>query len=88
MKQIMALIKDVPGFPKDGVLFRDITPVLQDASAFEDLIYEMGSIAEAYDVSKVVWVESRGFILGAPLATELRCGFVPVRKKRKLPRET
>jgi adenine phosphoribosyltransferase len=78
-------IRDVPDFPKKGILFKDITPLLKNPQAFEEAIsllaepyYEMG-------VTDVVGIESRGFIIGAPLAIELGVGFVPIRKPGKLP---
>ncbi|MEN6357719.1 MAG: adenine phosphoribosyltransferase [Armatimonadota bacterium] len=85
MKQI---IRDVPDFPADGILFRDITPILQNPRAFNEVV---GSIVECVKPMKpdvIVGIESRGFILGAPVALELGLGFVPVRKKGKLPWET
>ena len=78
-------IRDVPDFPKEGILFKDITPLLKNAQALEEAI---GLLAEPYydiGVTDVVGIESRGFILGAPLAIELGVGFVPIRKPGKLP---
>lgn len=78
-------IRDVPDFPIEGILFKDITPLLQDATAFQSCI---DAFAEHYAdqvIDQVVAIESRGFIFGAPLATELGAGFVPVRKAGKLP---
>lgn len=83
-----ALIRDIPDFPAPGVLFRDITPVLQNPSALKEVI---GSMVEAIAPTKpdvIVGIESRGFILGVPVAVELGVGFVPVRKAGKLPAET
>ena len=85
---LRSVIRDVPDFPKPGILFRDITPLLGDPAAFA---YAVDMMAERYkDVAfdKIVAVESRGFILGAPLAYRLKCGFVPVRKPGKLPADT
>ncbi|MER3523123.1 MAG: adenine phosphoribosyltransferase [Ignavibacteria bacterium] len=81
-------IRSIPDFPKKGIVFRDITTLLKDPKAFVeaiDLFYEhfKGSAIE-----KVVSIESRGFIFGAPLAYRLQAGFVPVRKPNKLPAET
>ena len=88
----LALIEDVPDFPEPGILFKDITPLLADHTAFTAVIEALadagrdGSGAAAVD--KVLGMESRGFILGAPVALALGVGFVPVRKAGKLPRET
>ena len=81
-------IRDVPDFPKPGILFKDITPVLQDPAIFKKVI---DAFAERYRGKKIdsfVGIESRGFIFGAPLAYELGCSFVPVRKVGKLPYKT
>lgn len=92
-EQIIAGLKDVirniPDFPKKGILFRDITTLLKDGARFKDVV---GIIADKYKtqekkVDKVVAVEARGFILGGAIAYELGTGFVPVRKKGKLPAE-
>ncbi|GAA4381190.1 adenine phosphoribosyltransferase [Nocardioides caricicola] len=88
----LALIADVPDFPEPGILFKDITPLLADHTALTAVI---GALAAAGRddsgrpvVDKVLGMESRGFILGAPVALALGVGFVPVRKAGKLPRET
>ena len=88
----LALIADVPDFPEPGILFKDITPLLADHTALETIVAALA--AAAVDdtgrpvVDKVLGMESRGFILGAPVALALGAGFVPVRKAGKLPRET
>jgi adenine phosphoribosyltransferase len=86
------LVIDVPDFPEPGILFKDISPVLADHGAFTAVIDALAGAgrddAGAVVVDKVVGMESRGFILGAPVALELGVGFVPVRKQGKLPRET
>jgi adenine phosphoribosyltransferase len=79
-------IRDIPDYPKPGILFKDITPLLADGPAFAAVIAEMG-VGYA-DVDKVAGIEARGFILAAPVALELTAGFVPVRKQGKLPAET
>ncbi len=79
------LIRDVPDFPKPGIVFKDITPLLDDAKAFAACIAAMGAAAAGTGVTKVVGIESRGFILAPPLALALGVGFVPVRKPGKLP---
>ena len=83
---IKAHVRDIPDYPQSGVVFKDITPLLGDCDAF-------GSVVEALSaafgpVDKVVGIEARGFILAAPVAYETRAGFVPVRKKGKLPSAT
>lgn len=85
---LKSYIRDVPDYPEPGILFRDITPLLQNAQALHAVI---GALAERYrsaGIDQVVGIESRGFILGTPLAYLLGTGFVPVRKKGKLPAET
>lgn len=81
-------IRDVPDFPKPGILFRDITPLLEDPGAFRRAVEALAEPFRGGAVDKVLGIESRGFILGAPVALELSAGFVPVRKKGKLPHET
>jgi len=81
-------IRDVQDFPQQGVLFKDITPMLQDGLAFRAAIDRLAAHYAGAGIQTVVGVESRGFIFGAPLAYQLNCGFVPVRKFGKLPNET
>ncbi|MCD9086854.1 adenine phosphoribosyltransferase [Stenotrophomonas sp. SY1] len=81
-------IRDVSDFPKPGILFKDITPLLADADAFRAAIKAMAEPWRAAGVQAVLGVEARGFILGAALALELGAGFVPVRKPGKLPGAT
>jgi adenine phosphoribosyltransferase len=83
---ITAHVRDIPDYPQPGVLFKDITPLLGDPEAFGDVVE---ALAAAFGpVDKVVGIEARGFILAAPVAYEIRAGFVPVRKKGKLPHAT
>lgn len=82
---IKELIRDIPDFPAEGVLFRDITPVLQDPKAFKEVIDSMADCIRPMKPDTIVGIESRGFICGTPVALELGVGFVPVRKKGKLP---
>ena len=82
------LLRDIPDFPKPGILFKDITPVLADGDAFAEAIAAMAEPWRGVALDAVVGVEARGFILGAALARELEVGFVPVRKPGKLPGET
>lgn len=81
-------VRDVPDFPQQGVLFKDITPLLQDAAAFRAAMDRLAAHYAGSGIQTVVGVESRGFIFGAPLAYLLNCGFVPVRKFGKLPADT
>lgn len=78
-------IRDVPNFPREGILFKDITTLLQDAGAFRQAVDIMAQTYRDKDVELVVGVESRGFIFGGALAYLLNAGFVPVRKEGKLP---
>ncbi len=82
---VRAAVRDVPDFPKPGIVFKDITPVLSDAALFTRVTESMGAGAAALQVSHVVAIESRGFIFGAPVAQSLGVPFVPVRKPGKLP---
>jgi adenine phosphoribosyltransferase len=81
-------IRDIPDFPHKGVLFKDITPLLQDPVAFRDAMNRLAAHYKDAGIEAVVGVESRGFIFGAPLAYLLNTGFVPVRKFGKLPSQT
>ena len=85
---LRAKIREVPDFPKPGILFYDITTLLREPAAFAAVIDQMASQIDDTKVDLVVGMESRGFIFAAPLATKLKAGFVPVRKLGKLPAET
>jgi adenine phosphoribosyltransferase len=87
-RSLASYIRTVPDFPKQGIMFRDITTLLKDADAFQRAVEVMYERYKGERISKVVCVESRGFILGAALALRLQAGFVPVRKKGKLPAAT
>lgn len=78
-------IRDVPNFPKPGILFRDITPVLLDVELFGLAVERMAAPYREARISRVVCIESRGFLLGAPIALRLGAGLVPIRKPGKLP---
>lgn len=80
-----AAIRDVPDFPKPGILFKDITPLLADARLFRDVASALAAPFAGRGVTHVAAIESRGFILGGPVADILGAGFVPVRKPGKLP---
>src|SRR3989344_7186164 len=82
------LIRDVPDFPKPGIIFKDITTVLNDKDAFRKSIDMLASKFKKEGIEQVVAVESRGFIFGSTLAYKLKAGFVPIRKKGKLPYKT
>lgn len=81
-------IRDIPDFPKAGILFKDITTLLKDKKAFKLAINALAKNYKNKKIDKVVAVESRGFIFGSVLANKLNAGFVPVRKKGKLPGKT
>jgi adenine phosphoribosyltransferase len=85
---LASFIRDIPDFPKAGILFRDITPLLADASAFREAIRRMADHFRGRTIDAVVAAEARGFIFAAPLAIELNAGFVPIRKPGKLPFDT
>jgi len=78
-------IRDVPDFPKKGIIFKDITPLLKNPAALKTAIKLMADPFREEGVTDVVGIESRGFIFGAPLAVELSAGFIPIRKPGKLP---
>jgi adenine phosphoribosyltransferase len=86
--ELRALIRDVPDFPQEGVLFKDITPLLADPIAFSTVIDLIVVHFGRGSVDKVVGIEARGFIIASPVAYHFGAGFVPVRKKDKLPWNT
>lgn len=81
-------IRYIQDFPAKGILFRDITPLLEDPKALKSIIVQLAKMFKGKGIQKVAGVESRGFIFGAPLAVALGVGFVPIRKAGKLPAET
>ncbi|PMO53836.1 adenine phosphoribosyltransferase [Vibrio breoganii] len=85
---IKASIKSIPDYPKPGILFRDVTSLMEDAKAYQATIEMLIERYQGMGFTKVVGTEARGFLFGAPLALELGVGFVPVRKPGKLPRNT
>lgn len=85
LARIRSLMRDVPDFPKPGIMFRDVTTVLRDPVAWRATVDQMCDAVDAWDFDVVVGVESRGFILGSAMAYQLGVGFVPVRKPGKLP---
>jgi adenine phosphoribosyltransferase len=88
VEALRKLIREVPDFPKPGILFYDITTMLKDPAGLRLAMDLMVEKLEGRGIERVVAMESRGFIFGAPVALELGAGFVPVRKPRKLPAET
>jgi len=88
MKSLKSKIRNIPDFPKKGILFRDITPLLKDAQSLREIIARLARSLKGEKVGAVVGIESRGFIFGTALATKLGVGFVPIRKKGKLPWKT
>jgi adenine phosphoribosyltransferase len=85
---LRAFVRDIPDFPRPGIVFRDITPLLLDPRALDAAIAALAYRARGFEVELVVAAEARGFILGGALARELGAGFVPARKPGKLPHET
>ena len=88
IEQLKAAIRDVPDFPKKGIIFKDITTMIGKGSFFKTAIDRFADNYEKNKIDKIVVVESRGFIFGAPVAYKLGAGLVPVRKKGKLPYKT
>jgi adenine phosphoribosyltransferase len=78
-------IRDVPDFPKPGIMFKDITPLLAAPDAFQQAVSSICASLDGLGVTKIAGIEARGFVLAAPVASELGIGFVPVRKRGKLP---
>ena len=88
MKELKEYIRSIPDFPEKGIIFRDVTSVLQDADALKLSVDELAKKLEGLDFDVIAGAESRGFLFGAPLAYVLHKPFVPIRKKGKLPCET
>ncbi|SFB45309.1 adenine phosphoribosyltransferase [Rhizobium sp. NFR07] len=85
---LAAAIRSIPDYPKPGIIFRDITTLLGDAAAFRLAVDELVKPYEGLGVDKIAGMEARGFILGGAMAHQLSAGFVPIRKKGKLPHKT
>jgi len=85
MIDLRGLVRDIPDFPKPGILFKDITPVLADAEALDAVIDALAALARVHGATRIMGIESRGFILGTPVAARLKVPFVPARKPGKLP---
>ncbi len=88
MKKIEEYVRSIPDFPEEGIIFRDVTSVLQDADGLKLAIDSMMELLDGVDFDVIVGTESRGFIFGVPIAYEMGKPFVPARKKGKLPCET
>ena len=88
MDEVKKAIRTVPDYPKPGILFYDITTILQDPKHFKTVVDALVERYAPMDISKILAMESRGFIYGAPLATAIGAGFVPLRKPGKLPYKT
>ena len=85
--ELEKLIRDVPNFPKEGIIFKDITTLLKNSSGLNEAINSLYELAKGKGITKVAGIESRGFILGGALAQKLNAGFIPIRKPNKLPSE-
>jgi len=85
---IKSYIRTIPHYPKQGIMFRDITTLLKDPIGLKMMVNELAAHYVNFKIDKVAGIESRGFIIGTPLAYLLGVGFVPIRKKGKLPAET
>ena len=88
MNKIERFIRDIPNFPKEGILFKDIAPLLQDAEGVNLCLKELLGLLKRQKIDKVIGIESRGFFFATLIAQELNAGFVPVRKPGKLPYKT
>ncbi|MBM5827472.1 MAG: adenine phosphoribosyltransferase [Cyanobacteria bacterium M_surface_7_m2_040] len=82
---LRGLVREIPDFPKPGILFRDLTPLMRDPDGWQEVIRQLGVLCDRLQPDLIVGIESRGFIVGTALATAVRLGFVPVRKPGKLP---
>jgi adenine phosphoribosyltransferase len=85
---IKELIRTIPDYPKPGIMFRDITTLIKDPAGLGLVVQELCARYSEWDIHKIAAIEARGFIVGAPLAHQLGIGFVPIRKKGKLPAQT
>ena len=87
-KSIKNAVRDVPNFPKEGIVFKDITPLLSDVSLSKEITNALADYWENYEIDTIVGIESRGFMWGHSLAQQMGVPFVPIRKKGKLPAES
>ena len=81
-------IRDIPDFPKPGIVFKDITPIMQDAELSKSIVQHLKSVYQDQNIEAIAGIESRGFLIGYPLAMELGVPFILIRKKGKLPHKT
>ena len=88
MTDLKSLVRTIPDYPKPGIMFRDITTLLGDAQGFKSVIAQMAEPYRTQPIDAVAGIEARGFILGGAVADRLGCGFIPIRKKGKLPHKT
>lgn len=88
MERLKRLIRTIPDYPKPGIQFRDVTTLLRDAEGFEQAVVAMARPFRTAHIDAVAGIEARGFILGGAIADRLGCGFIPIRKKGKLPWKT
>lgn len=88
VENVKAKIRTIPNFPKDGIMFRDITTALKDAEVLKQMVDFLGEQFKGEKIDYIVGLESRGFIFGVPVAYNLNAGFIPVRKPNKLPAAT
>ncbi len=86
--KLKKIIRDVPDFPKPGIIFKDITPILLDAKLTKEVVSELAKTTQSLNLNAIVGIESRGFWFGIMLANELGIPFIPIRKKGKLPYKT
>src|SRR2546423_531711 len=87
-EQLRAAVRDVPDFPKKGIIFKDITPILKDGALFRDSIEAFLGQCRGKNIDKIVGIDARGFLFGSAVAYALNIGFVPLRKKGRLPYKT
>lgn len=87
-EELKALVRDVPDFPQEGIVFKDLMPLIGDAAAFRSTVEQLADWARPRKPDTIVGAEARGFIFGGALAHQLKAGFVPVRKRGKLPART
>ncbi len=88
IEEVKKSIRNVPDFPKEGIQFKDVSTAFKDKEIFKFIVGEIKNHYQNFGITKVVGIESRGFILGSSLAVELQAGFIPIRKPGKLPAET
>ena len=88
IKKLSSAIRDIPDFPVKGIIFKDITPVLQDIELFNEIIDALADKCKDFKINKIAGIESRGFIFGMPLSVKMNIPFIPIRKKGKLPSKT